>query len=130
MADLIKTLNNLHLLRSAINSVDLKQAESILAKVQRVIEEKREAQAKLFEQQKARQELINKYKEQLKQDGISLAELNLEAVEEKKTRAPLAPKYKFIDENGVEKFWTGQGRTPLALQKALAEGKSLDSFKI
>ena len=34
------------------------------------------------------------------------------------------------DENGNEKNWTGQGRTPLTIQKALNEGKSLSEFSI
>ena len=39
-------------------------------------------------------------------------------------------KYKYVDENGQEKTWTGQGRTPLTIQKALNEGKSLNDFAI
>ncbi|WP_313685399.1 H-NS family nucleoid-associated regulatory protein, partial [Pantoea sp.] len=39
-------------------------------------------------------------------------------------------KYSYTDENGEEKSWTGQGRTPAAIKKALDAGKSLDSFLI
>ncbi|HDL8031932.1 TPA: H-NS histone family protein, partial [Yersinia enterocolitica] len=38
-------------------------------------------------------------------------------------------KYKYIDENGETKTWTGQGRTPAVIKKAIEEqGKSLDDF--
>ena len=45
-------------------------------------------------------------------------------------REPRPAKYKYIDENGNEKTWTGQGRTPLTIQKALDAGESMDKFAI
>lgn len=39
-------------------------------------------------------------------------------------------KYKYVDDNGVEKTWTGQGRTPSVIQKALDGGKTLDYFAL
>ncbi|MGQ0286130.1 H-NS family histone-like protein [Pasteurellaceae bacterium 22721_9_1] len=133
MTDLIKSLNNLHSLRALLEQVDLKQAESILAKFQRVVEEKRQAEETNLLKQKEREELIKKYREELKQQGISLSELNLDSVSQKqprKARQPLPAKYKYVDEQGNEKYWTGQGRTPKAIQKALDSGKTLDAFKI
>ena len=38
-------------------------------------------------------------------------------------------KYKYTDETGQERTWTGQGRTP-QIQKALDKGASLASFEI
>ncbi len=40
-------------------------------------------------------------------------------------------KYSYVDENGETKTWTGQGRTPAVIKKAMDEqGKSLDDFLI
>ncbi|MFW8205359.1 H-NS family nucleoid-associated regulatory protein, partial [Klebsiella pneumoniae] len=50
------------------------------------------------------------------------------AKQARKTKEPRPYKYQFDDENGNMKKWTGQGRTPKALQKALESGKSLDDF--
>ena len=48
-----------------------------------------------------------------------------------KQKRPSRPaKYQYKDENGQVKTWTGQGRTPKAIQVQLDAGKSLDSFKI
>jgi DNA-binding protein StpA len=47
-----------------------------------------------------------------------------------KKRKPREAKYRFIDQNGEEKTWTGQGRTPKPIASALADGKSLDDFLI
>ena len=39
-------------------------------------------------------------------------------------------KQNIIDQNGEEKTWTGQGRTPKPIANALENGKSLDDFLI
>ncbi len=128
---LAKNLNNLRSLRAAVNELGLELAEQALEKLQQAIAEKREADAAAIAEEKARQELIAKYKEELKANGISLTDLGAEtAVKVRKQRQPLAPKYKYTDENGETKTWTGQGRTPRAIQAALNAGKSLDSFAI
>ncbi|MDR9963925.1 H-NS histone family protein [Enterobacter cloacae subsp. cloacae] len=43
-------------------------------------------------------------------------------------RKPREAKYRFIDQNGEEKTWTGQGCTPVLLPNALENGKSLMIF--
>ncbi|HHF8101288.1 TPA: H-NS family nucleoid-associated regulatory protein, partial [Escherichia coli] len=44
--------------------------------------------------------------------------------------APRPAKYKYIDTDGSEKTWTGQGRTPRAIAAALEAGKTLEDFEI
>lgn len=128
---LAKNLNNLRSLRAAVNELGLEAAEQALEKLQQVVAEKREENAAAIAEEKARQELIAKYKEELKANGISLTELGLEnETKVRKPRKPLAPKYKYVDENGEMRTWTGQGRTPRIIQAALDAGKSLDSFAI
>lgn len=100
-----------------------------------MIEEKREAlQAEELERAK-RLEGLNKYKELLEKDGISAEDLVIllgSAGEGRKREPrPARPaKYKYVNEQGIEKTWTGQGRTPLAIQKALDAGHSLQDFEI
>ncbi|WGE34437.1 H-NS histone family protein [Actinobacillus genomosp. 1] len=135
MSDILKTLSNIRNLRSIAKDSTLEQMESLLEKVSSVVEEKREAvKAQELEQNKL-MEGLKKYKELLAQDGISAEELvvllnNTTEHKKREPRAPRPAKYKFIDENGNEKTWTGQGRTPRPIQKALDEGKSLESFAI
>ncbi|WP_373777339.1 H-NS family nucleoid-associated regulatory protein [Glaesserella sp.] len=136
MTDILKTLSNIRSLRVIARESSLEQMESLLEKVAIIVEEKREA-VKNEEKEKAKRlEGLNKYKELLAQDGISAEELALllaGTAKERKKREPRAPrpaKYKFVDDNGVEKTWTGQGRTPSPIQKALDAGKSLSDFEI
>ncbi|TYG33489.1 H-NS histone family protein [Lonepinella koalarum] len=132
MSDLANTLNNLRNLRAAINTIDLSRAEKILEKLQIIIDEKRKKAEAEIKEIKARQELIKKYQAELKEKGISLSELltDVKETKSKKTRQSLPAKYKYIDNKGEERTWSGQGRTPLIIKKALEAGKSLDDFKI
>lgn len=135
MSEALKTFSNIRSLRVLARETTLEQLESIAEKLAIVIEEKRETvKAQELEAAK-RLEGLNKYKELLAQDGISAEELALllgsSVPSKKREPRPARPaKYKFIDENGNEKTWTGQGRTPRVLQAALDAGKSLEDFAI
>ncbi|OOH91087.1 DNA-binding protein H-NS-like protein [Pasteurellaceae bacterium 15-036681] len=133
MSNVLRTLANIRSLRALARECSLEQLEGLLEKVTLVVQEKREeVQAQKLAEEK-RLEGLNKYKELLAQDGISIEELALllsgETIARKKRDARPA-KYKFIDVNGNEKTWTGQGRTPREIQQALNEGKTLADFAI
>ncbi|EER46937.1 H-NS family nucleoid-associated regulatory protein [Actinobacillus minor] len=130
MSDALKTLSNIRSLRVIARETSLEQLESLQEKLAIVIEEKREELKNQELEQAKFLEGLNKYKEMLAQDGISAEELValLGGQVEKKARKSIAPrpaKYKFIDANGNEKTWTGQGRTPRELV-----GKNLADFEI
>ncbi|EXI61627.1 DNA-binding protein [Mannheimia granulomatis] len=133
----LKSLLNIRSLRTLAKELDLEQLKSISEKLNVIITEKEE-EIKLEELEKAKQlESLNKYKEMLKQDGLSIDELAAlladKVIKNRKVRKAVTPrpaKYKFTDENGNEKTWTGQGRTPKALQQALDKGKKLEDFAI
>ena len=66
-------------------------------------------------------------------DGIDPNELlsTMAAVKAgtKTKRAARPAKYSYVNENGETKTWTGQGRTPAVIKKAMDEqGKTLDDF--
>ncbi|SSZ29536.1 H-NS homolog stpA [Aggregatibacter aphrophilus] len=94
--------------------------------------EKKEELLKAQQEENDRQERIAKYKELLKQEGITTDELAeiLGSNVVRKKRESRPAKYQYVDENGVTKTWTGQGRTPKAIQVQLDKGKSLSSFEI
>ena len=87
---------------------------------------------KIQQEEKERQERIAKYKNLLKQEGITVDELAeiLGAEVPRKKREARPAKYQYVDENGVTKTWTGQGRTPKAIQTKLDKGQSLSDFEI
>lgn len=134
MSDLLKKLTNVRSLRVLARETSLEQLEIALEKFSLVVEEKREAEAKAEREIAERQARIAKLKESLIQEGITAQELAIllgqESQSQRKKREPRPAKYKYIDENGEERTWTGQGRTPKVIQKALDAGKSLSSFEI
>ncbi|MCL7766980.1 H-NS family nucleoid-associated regulatory protein [Pasteurella multocida] len=134
MSDLLKMLTNVRSLRVLARKTSLEQLEIALEKFSLVVEEKCEAEAKAEREIAERQARIAKLKESLIQEGITAQELAIllgqESQSQRKKREPRPAKYKYIDENGEERTWTGQGRTPKVIQKALDAGKSLSSFEI
>ena len=132
MTDVLKVLNNIRSLRVIARELPLEQLEGILEKVQLVVAEKKEELLKVQQEENERQERIAKYKELVKQEGITADELakilGSDVVRKKRESRPA--KYQYVDENGVVKTWTGQGRTPKAIQVQLDKGKSLSSFEI
>ena len=138
MSEVLKALSNIRSLRLATRDFSVEQLENLLEKIETLVSEKRVELAKAQEEENARQERIAKYKELLEKEGISrqeLAEILGLDVPEKvsgvsKKRSARPAKYQYVDENGVTKTWTGQGRTPKAIQAQLDQGKPLSSFEI
>ena len=130
----LQNLNNIRTLRAMAREFSIEALEEMLEKVRIVTEEKRNELAE-FEQQRAeQQDKINALLERMKADGISPADLlgseASNAGQQAKKRKAREAKYRFIDVNGEENTWTGQGRTPKPIASALASGKSLDDFLI
>ena len=136
MNEFTRVLRNLRTLRNLTRELTISQLESAVEKLQEIIKEKYETAEQHQREVQERKDRIKKYKELLKQDGITaadLAEILGDAKQSKKVKQkrPSRPaKYQYKDENGQVKTWTGQGRTPKAIQVQLDTGKSLDSFKI
>lgn len=135
MSDLVRTLNNLRSLRAAIKELSLEHAESMLAKLQTVIDEKRAEAEEALKADAERQAKVEKYKALIQKEGFSAADLaeifnDAPAKKSRKPREPRPALYEYTDKQGNVKTWTGQGRAPQVIQEALKKGKSLDSFKI
>lgn len=134
MSELVRGLTNLRSLRAAVRELTLEQAESALEKLQAVVVEKREEYAAIQQAEVERKSRIEKYKALIKQEGITAEELQdilgVAPQLPREKRPPRPAKYQFTDDNGEQKTWTGQGRTPRPIQRALDAGKSLSDFEI
>ncbi|ELI6433415.1 H-NS family nucleoid-associated regulatory protein [Aeromonas sp. 5HA1] len=136
MNEFLKVLLNIRSLRAACRELTLEQLEEGLEKLSAIVTERQQDEAADRQAREEHQRKINEYTEMLKAAGIDPAELvgtvaNEPAKAAKKgKRAPRPAKYRYLDDNGVEKTWTGQGRMPSAIAKAVAEGKSIEEFAI
>ncbi len=152
MSEALKILNNIRTLRAQARECTLETLEEMLEKLEVVVNERREEEEMLEklevvvnerreEENAAAAEIeertrkLQQYREMLIADGIDPNEL-LNSMAAAKTgtkakRAARPAKYSYVDENGETKTWTGQGRTPAVIKKAMDEqGKSLDDFLI
>ncbi|MFU9136100.1 MULTISPECIES: histone-like nucleoid-structuring protein H-NS [unclassified Erwinia] len=132
MSEALKILNNIRSLRAQARECTLETLEEMLEKLEVVVNERREEESHAQAENEERSRKLQQYREMLIADGIDPNELlsTLAAVKApgKTKRAARPAKYKYIDENGESKTWTGQGRTPAVIKKALDDGKSLDDF--
>ncbi|MGP0153709.1 H-NS family histone-like protein [Pantoea ananatis] len=130
--DALKALNNLRILRAQAREIELDVLNEMLEKLSVVVAERREEEEAEQALLREKADKLAKYKEMLMNDGIDISEL-MDLPTEPKTKAKRAPrpaKYQYTDENGEKKSWTGQGRTPSPIKKALDAGGSLDDFLI
>ncbi|EPY4162944.1 TPA: H-NS histone family protein [Klebsiella pneumoniae] len=132
MTDAIKTLNNIRTLRAQARETELATLEEMLEKLISIVEDRRQEETITKQQNAERQGKIEALRAQLLEDGIDPSELlgNVKSSRPAAVRAPRPAKYKYIDENGDEKTWTGQGRTPKVIAAALESGKVLEDFAI
>lgn len=132
MTDAIKALNNIRTLRAQARETDLATLEEMLEKLTAIVEDRRQEESLAQQQNAERQAKIEALRAQLLVDGIDPSELlaNPKSSRPAAVRAPRPAKYKYIDENGDEKTWTGQGRTPKAIAASLEGGKTLEDFAI
>lgn len=132
MTEAIKALNNIRTLRAQARETDLATLEEMLGKLTAIVEDRRQEESLALQQNAERQAKIEALRAQLLEDGIDPSELlgNPKSSRPATVRVPRPAKYKYIDENGDEKTWTGQGRTPKAIAAALEGGKALEDFAI
>lgn len=132
MNEFLKVLLNIRSLRAACRDLKLEQLEEGLEKLSAIVDERRQDESAERQAREEHQKKIAEYAEMLKAAGIDPAELVNTVVPENtkvSKRAPRPAKYRYLD-NGVEKTWTGQGRMPSVIAKAVAEGKSVEAFAI
>ncbi|EGQ7779362.1 TPA: H-NS family nucleoid-associated regulatory protein [Vibrio parahaemolyticus] len=134
MSELEKTLLNIRSLRALLRELTNAELEEAYSKFKTVVEERRLEEEAIRAEQIKKEEKLADIARQIKEQGLDVYELlsALSSTTSKKKgkRKPRPAKYKYIDTNGVEKTWTGQGRTPLVIQKALDEGKKLLDFAL
>ena len=132
MTDAIKLLMDIRKLRCFTReSITLEQLQEALDKLTQVVNERitEEEQEKVAT--KERDEKLEIYRQMLLSDGLTPEDLlSIPDKTKKNLRIKRPGKYKYIDDNGNEKTWTGQGRTPKALKTSIDNGANLDDFLI
>lgn len=135
MSEALKILNNIRTLRAQARECTLETLEEMLEKLEVVVNERREEESAAAAEIEERTRKLQQYRDMLIADGIDpnelLNSLGASKTSAKSKRAARPAKYKYVDENGETRTWTGQGRTPAVIKKAIEEqNKQLDEFLI
>lgn len=131
----LQNFNSIRALRALARQFSTQELIELLQKLRTVIDERREEERLLQHQSAQRDEKIEQWLRLIQAEGIHPQELQGGYGEGSGTmrggpRKPRPAKYRFVDINGMTKTWTGQGRTPKTIAKALRQGKSLEDFLI
>lgn len=133
MNEALKILNNIRILRAQARECTLETLEEMLEKLAVVVKERREEnnQAQAAIEQHTRK--LQQYRDMLIADGIDPNELlkSISSIKSlnKQKRATRPAKYQYTNKNGEIKTWTGQGRTPSVIKKAIDKRtKKLEDF--
>lgn len=138
MSEFISILTHARRLKAAVEVLTLEQLQEVSAKLVKIIDDRiaDEEDGRRAEAEKLAK--IEKYKEMLAADGLSVAEIlgvigNVAPASNKggkgNKRAPRPAKYEYYV-NGERGTWTGQGRMPNALKVKVEHGEPLENFLI
>ena len=129
MQEFIDTLTRYRQAKALLKNQTVEELELITTNLSKILDEKKEQEATLLEEQQEKNEKLAAYKEMLAADGIDINELAAHVANTsttvKSSRTPRPAKYAYTDEDGQSKTWTGQGRTPKFL-----EDKNLEDYLI
>ncbi|GAA5646002.1 H-NS family nucleoid-associated regulatory protein [Vibrio proteolyticus] len=134
MNELEKMLLNIRSLRAFAKELTLTQLEDALGKFTTVVDERRQIEEQLRQEQQEKEAKLAEIAQQISQQGLDVNDLVAALSSKKATagskRKPRPAKYQYVDGKGKTKTWTGQGRTPVVIQEALDNGQALEEFLI
>lgn len=129
MTDFIKTLTRKNSLRKQCQELGVADLEKVISDLNDIVEEKREEEAAAVAAEAAKLEAIEAIRKQMLDAGIDLTDLSsqVEAAPRKSVKA----KFRIVDAEGEEHFWSGRGRTPVAFAAYMeAKGISKDQLPV
>lgn len=141
MNEFLKTLLNIRSLRAACRELSYEQLLEVHEKLTQIIEERKHNEMQVRAKRETHLKKFQDILDEMKEDGIDPSDVmgNFVEVEKKPgrggkgiKRAPRPAKYEYTDAiTGELRTWTGQGRQPKPIRKAIEnQGKSLDDFLI
>jgi DNA-binding protein H-NS len=136
MNEFLKVLSNVRSLRAALRELSFPQLQEAKEKFDVIYQEYEASSLKDVAAEAQHKAKLAEFHALLKDAGIDPSELVVSHTSVRNEigatlakRAPRPAKYKY-QEDGQERTWTGQGRMPKAIAKAVESGLSLDTFLI
>lgn len=130
MSEVLQVLGHSRRLYAALRDEPVEKLQEYQEKLAEVVEKRlaEEEEVRLANAEKLQN--IDEIKALMVEKGLDLGDFLGSESAVKSKRAPRPAKYKYVDHTGAEKTWTGQGRTPKAIQDQLNQGALLTDFEI
>lgn len=117
-------------IKNALDDYTIEQVQAIIEKFQYALDKKTEEQEAAAKEQQALENKLETIKKTLEEQNIPLSIL-LDALNcESKPKKVAKPKYRFTDNNGEIKLWSGRGHMPKHLKQLVESGQDIESFRI
>ncbi len=132
MSEFLKTLTHGRKLQGAVKELSTEELESVQEKLANIIENRKVKEAEQLKEVQEKQAKIEEIRKQLEAAGLDVEDLQADGGVKKSKRSGQKRPVKYIlkDKEGNEHPWTGIGRMPKVFSQALANGKTLDKFKV
>ena len=134
MDNFIKIAKNRNSLKALTKDFYIDELEKLVNNINIIIEQRKEAEAKLKEKHKEKIQQIENIKTLLSEQGLSIDDLINDPTatinKPSKSKKKLKPKYRIVDLNGETHEWTGRGKTPIVFKDYFELGNSKESCLI
>lgn len=130
--ELLKAISNKLQLKKLLRQLDEKELETVKTKFLSSIEDVHEENRERFEAQREKDRKLEEVKLQLAKEGISIEDLlEHEGIKSKSKSRTMPPKYHYRNDEGELVTWTGAGRMPVKISRAIEQGEAkLEDFLI
>lgn len=134
LEEIKSAISNIRQLRAIAKDVNSEWLLEVREKLDMVIQEKKDEEELAQLEAREREEKIAKLKayiaNELNESPESLlGELTGQPKKETKT-STVKPKYRYTDEKGVTRTWTGRGKKPKFFAEKIEQGESIDQYLI
>ena len=113
MALELKQLRSMRSLNAALKEARSEVIEEIIEKLETILQERREEEKRNQEDEASRRANVQDMRNFMAERNITIHDLMEEFHCGPKKRGPMKPKYRYVDLEGIERTWTGQGMTPV-----------------
>ncbi|KLF28662.1 DNA-binding protein [Klebsiella aerogenes] len=128
MTNSLVILTNIRSLRALARETEYDILQELYHKLSAVVLERRDEEAVAMKAKGERQARLEAIRAQMLAEGLDPHELMNISVT--KPRTPRPAKYQYTSIDGINKTWTGQGKTPRVIAEAIKNGQTLADFLI
>lgn len=132
MSNFVDILTHARRLNAATRELSVADLQEVATKLEGVIAQRMEDEAEQMRLEQEKQVHIDRIRREMEAAGLDATDLFGLATASKpvRKRTPKPPKYEYLDDDGERRTWTGQGRNPRPIQRAIDAGGRKEDFLI